>query len=235
MFELENLHVYYGKGHVVQGISLKVNDGEAVGLVGRNGAGKTTTLKATAGLLKQASGRVLLDGHDVSSKAAHLRARLGFGYVPEERAVFPDMTVEENIRIGSMLLGRSEQTHCLDTAYELFPILRDRRGQTAGTLSGGQQKMLALARGISLSRRFILVDEPSEGLMPINVDLVASALVQAVSEGLGVLVVDASFDLLRTVCQRLYVMDNGTLIGNYTPNDFSSPDELAATYLSAGT
>jgi branched-chain amino acid transport system ATP-binding protein len=234
MFEVENLHVYYGKGHVVQGISLAVNSGEAVGLVGRNGAGKSTTLKAIAGLLKQASGRILLDGHDISARPAHVRAHLGFGYVPEERAVFSTMTVEENIRIGSMLLGNKEQTRCLDTAYELFPILRERRGQTAGTLSGGQQKMLALARGISLSRRLILVDEPSEGLMPINVDLVASALVRATSAGLGVLLVDASFDLLRAVCARLHVMDNGSLMGSYSPNDFASPDELAATYLGTG-
>jgi branched-chain amino acid transport system ATP-binding protein len=234
MFEVEDLHAYYGKGHVVQGISLSVNAGEAVGLVGRNGAGKTTTLKAIAGLVKQVTGRIRLDGVEINKKPAHARAHLGFGYVPEERAVFPQMTVEENIRIGAMLLAGSEQADCLDTAYQLFPVLRDRRKQAAGTLSGGQQKMLALARGLALSRRLVLVDEPSEGLMPINVDLVASALVRATAAGLGVLVVDASFDLLRAACTRLHVMDNGILIGTYSPSDFSSPDELAATYLAAG-
>jgi branched-chain amino acid transport system ATP-binding protein len=234
MFELEDLHAYYGKGHVVQGISLRVDSGEAVGLVGRNGAGKTTTLKAIAGLLKQVTGSIRIDGVDVGSKPAHARAHLGFGYVPEERAVFPGMTVEENIRIGAMLLSGGEQTGCLAMAYELFPVLRERRTQAAGTLSGGQQKMLALARGLALSRRLVMVDEPSEGLMPINVDLVASALTRATTAGLGVLVVDASFDLLRAVCVRLHVMDNGTLIGTYSPNDFSGPDELAATYLAAG-
>jgi branched-chain amino acid transport system ATP-binding protein len=231
MFELEELHAYYGKSHVVQGISLRVEAGEAVGLVGRNGVGKTTTLKAIVGLLTRVTGRIQLDGQEIGAKPPHSRARLGLGYVPEERAVFPGMTVEENIRIGSLLLAGKAQDRCLDTAYELFPILRERRRQTAGTLSGGQQKMLGLARGLSLSPRLLLVDEPSEGLMPINVDLVAAALVKAKAAGLGVLVVDASFDLLRTVCSRLHVMDNGVLVGSYSPGDFSSPDELAATYL----
>jgi branched-chain amino acid transport system ATP-binding protein len=234
MFEVQALHVYYGKSHIVQGVSLQIGRGEAVGLVGRNGVGKTTTLKAIMGLVRRTEGRVLLDGTDLTRLPAHLRARRGLGYVPEERAVFPAMTVEENLRIGALLLGNVDQGRFLEAAYRLFPILQERRLQPAGTLSGGQQKMLALARGLAARPTLLLVDEPSEGLMPLNVELITEALVRATGEGMGVLVVDASFDLLRRACSRLYVMDRGVIVGTYRPDEFRSPDELAATYLGVG-
>lgn len=233
MFELENLHSYYGKSHVVQGVSLTVGDGEAVGLVGRNGVGKTTTLKSVMGLLSRTEGRMLLNGEDISARPTHIRAQRGVGYVPEERAVFPGMSVEENIRIGA-LLQNGGHAKSLEMAYALFPILAERRRQLAGTLSGGQQKMLGLARGLALRPKLLLVDEPSEGLMPINVELIARAIETATGEGISVLVVDASFDLLRIACSRLYVMDRGLLVGAHQLGDFSSPDQLAASYLAAG-
>jgi branched-chain amino acid transport system ATP-binding protein len=231
MFELRDLHAYYGKSHVVQGISLEVGRGEAVGLMGRNGVGKTTTLKSIAGLLTRTHGQVLLEGADLSGSPPHSRAQRGLGYVPEAQAVFPEMTVEENIRIGALIQSKADQARCLAAAYELFPILSERRRQMAGTLSGGQQKMLALARGLSLHPKLLLVDEPSEGLMPVNVELIAQALKKATQEGVSILVVDASFDLVRTACARLYAMDRGVLIGTYRPSDFSSPEMLAAAYL----
>ena len=231
MFEVRDLHAYYGKSHVVQGISLQVETGEGVGLMGRNGVGKTTTLKSIAGLLTRTQGSVLLDGADLAGMSSHVRARRGLGYVPEAQAVFPEMNVEENIRIGTMILPRGEQTACVDAAYELFPILSERRKQLAGTLSGGQQKMLALARGLCLRPKLLMVDEPSEGLMPANVELIAQALKKATQEGIGVLVVDASFDLVRTACARLYAMDRGVLVGTYRPSEFSSPEMLASTFL----
>ncbi|HLQ34961.1 MAG TPA: ABC transporter ATP-binding protein [Chloroflexota bacterium] len=231
MFEVNDLHAYYGKSHVVQGISLEVGRGEAVGLMGRNGVGKTTTLKSIAGLLTRTHGRILLEDADLSGMSPHVRARRGLGYVPEAQAVFPEMTVEENIRIGALIQSRANQAQCLDAAYDLFPILSERRRQLAGTLSGGQQKMLALARGLCLRPRLLLVDEPSEGLMPVNVELIAQALKKATQEGVGILVVDASFDLVRTACARMYAMDRGVLVGMYRPADFSSPEMLAATYL----
>jgi len=234
MFEVTDLHAFYGKSHVVQGISLSIAAGEAVGLVGRNGVGKTTTLKSVMGLVRQCSGRVSLLGADVSRLPAHSRAQRGLGYVPEVRAVFTRMTVEENIRIGALLQASARQAECLDMAYRLFPVLKERRLQLAGTLSGGQQKMLALARGLALRPRLLLVDEPSEGLMPLNVALITKALLEATSSGLSVLVVDASFDLLRAACQRLYVMDRGQLVGTYKPSDFATPNELAAAYLGSG-
>jgi branched-chain amino acid transport system ATP-binding protein len=233
MLDVEDLHAYYGASHVVQGISFSVGQGEAVALMGRNGVGKTSTLKSIMGMETRTQGTIRFDGRPLMGLASHVRASRGLGYVPEERAVFPQMSVEENIRIGALLHDRGDQEGCLDRAYGLFPILRERRHQMAGTLSGGQQKMLALARAIALKPKFLMVDEPSEGLMPANVELITNALLVAIQEGLTILVVDSSFDLVRPLCTRLYAMDRGLLIGTYQPSDFSSPDELAATYLGA--
>ena len=235
MFELRGLHVYYGKSHVVQGVSLEAGAGEAVGLVGRNGVGKTTTLKAIIGLLRQTRGEIRFNGREISRLPVHRRAGLGLGYVPEERAVFPEMSVEENIRIGALLQSGRGQEACLDAAYGLFPILRERREQLAGTLSGGQQKMLSLARGLALQPRLLLVDEPSEGLMPMFVAHVGAALARAAEDGNAILLVDASYELLRRVCSRLYVMDRGLITGVYRPEEFASPDALAAAYLGSGS
>ena len=231
LLDVDDLHAFYGASHVVQGVSFSIAQGEAVALVGRNGVGKTSTLKSLMGMETRTRGTVRFAGTPLMGMASHARARKGLGYVPEERAVFPQMTVEENIRIGSLLHRAADQRGVLDRAYALFPILRERRQQMAGTLSGGQQKMLALARGIALQPRLLLVDEPTEGLMPANVELITNALVSATQRGMTVLVVDSSFDLLRTLCARLYAMDRGVLIGTYRPADFSSPDDLAATML----
>ncbi len=231
MLDVQDLHAFYGTSHVVQGVSLSIAPGEAVALMGRNGVGKTSTLKSIMGLETRTSGAVLFDGSSVVGMATHARAARGLGYVPEERAVFPQMTVEENIRIGALVHRHVKQTDCLDAAYALFPVLRERRLQMAGTLSGGQQKMLGLARALALQPKLLMVDEPSEGLMPANVELITHALLDATTAGLTVLVVDSSFDLLRTLCSRLYAMDRGVLIGMYRPADFSGPDELAATIL----
>lgn len=230
MLELQDVHSYYGRSHVIQGISLRVGLGEGVGLVGHNGVGKTTTLKSVMGLGPRTQGRIAFEDRELHGPV-HVRARRGLGFVPDAEAVFPEMTVEENIRTGAMLRARAEHRSCLDIAYELFPVLAERRLQLAGTLSGGQQKMLSLARGLALRPRLIMVDEPSEGLMPINVELIAAALRRAVRDGVGVLVVDSSFDLLKTVCSRLYVMKQGVITGEHQLDEFSSADRLVETYL----
>src|SRR3954471_488079 len=193
MLELQDLHAYYGTSHIVQGISLSVGQGEAVGLMGRNGVGKTTTLKSIMGLEARTRGAIVFDGHDLAGRPSHARAARGLGYVPEERAVFPQMTVEENVRIGALIHRSRDVRECLDAAYELFPILRERRLQLAGTLSGGQQKMLALARALALRPKLLLVDEPTEGLMPANAQLIGQALAKAAQLGVAILLVDASF------------------------------------------
>jgi branched-chain amino acid transport system ATP-binding protein len=235
ILEIQELHAYYGASHVVQGVSFSIERGEAVGLMGRNGVGKTSTLKSIMGLETRTEGKVTFDGGVLNGVASHVRAGRGLGYVPEERAVFPQMTVEENIRIGTLIHPKADQRDCLEAAFALFPILKERRLQLAGTLSGGQQKMLALARALALKPKLLMVDEPTEGLMPMNVELITNALVNATHKGVTVLVVDSSFDLVRPLCARLYAMDRGVLIGTYRPADFSSPDELAATYLGAGS
>jgi branched-chain amino acid transport system ATP-binding protein len=231
MLDVKELHAFYGASHVVQGVSFSISKGEAVALVGRNGVGKTSTLKSLMGMETRTRGNVEFEGSSLMGMASHVRASRGLGYVPEERAVFPQMTVEENIRIGALLHRTGESRGVLERAYTLFPILQERRNQMAGTLSGGQQKMLALARGIALQPKLLLVDEPTEGLMPANVELITHALLSATETGMTVLVVDSSFDLLKTLCARMYAMDRGVLIGTYKPADFASPDELAATML----
>ena len=231
MLAVEDLHAYYGASHVVQGVSFSIGRGEAVALMGRNGVGKTSTLKSIMGLETRTEGSVTFDGAVLNGVASHVRAGRGLGYVPEERAVFPQMKVEENIRIGALIHPRADQHACLEAAFALFPILKERRRQLAGTLSGGQQKMLALARALALRPKLLLVDEPTEGLMPMNVELITNALIAATEQGVTILVVDSSFDLVRQLCARLYAMDRGVLIGTYRPSDFSSPDELAATML----
>jgi branched-chain amino acid transport system ATP-binding protein len=231
MLELRDLHSYYGRSHVVQGVTLQVRLGEGVGLVGHNGVGKTTTLRSIMGLGPRTRGRIAFQDRPLHGAPVHARARRGIGFVPEDEAVFPEMTVAENIRTGALLQPGPEQAACLASAFELFPILAERRSQLAGTLSGGEQKMLALARGLALRPKLILVDEPSEGLMPINVELIAQALNRAVLQGMGVLVVDASFHLLKTVCSRLYVMKRGVITGEHELRDLTSPEQLVATYL----
>jgi branched-chain amino acid transport system ATP-binding protein len=229
LLELHDVHAYYGRSHVVQGVSLQVAAGEGVALVGHNGVGKTTTLKSIMGLGPRTAGRIVFEGRELRG-ATHRRARAGLGFVPDAEAVFPEMTVEENIRAAALVRG-ADARRCLDAAYGLFPLLSERRQQLAGTLSGGEQKALVLARGLSLKPKLILVDEPSEGLMPRNVDLIANALREAVTQGVGVLVVDASFDLLKTICTRLYVMKQGRITGSHEMAEFKSPDSLVATYL----
>jgi branched-chain amino acid transport system ATP-binding protein len=230
LLELDGVHSWYGRSHVIQGISLTVGPGEGVGLVGHNGVGKTTALRSVMGMGPRTRGRIAFEERELRGPV-HTRARRGIGFVPDGEAVFPEMTVEENIRAGALLQARQDQRRCLDGAYELFPLLAERRHQLAGTLSGGQQKMLSLARGLALRPRLIMVDEPSEGLMPINVELIAAALRRAVEQGTAVLVVDASFDLLKTVCTRLYVMKQGTITGEHRLDRFSTAGELVETYL----
>lgn len=231
MLELVDLHAYYGRSHIIQGVSMKVEPGAGVGLCGHNGVGKTTTLRSIMDDGPRTVGRVSFMGDDLTGANTVARVRRGLGLVPDEEAVFPKMSVEENIRIGTFIQGGSKAAAALEVAYELFPILKERRTQLAGTLSGGQQKMLALARGVALEPKMILVDEPSEGLMPINVELIAQALRKAIKGGTGVLVVDSSFDLLKTVCDRVYVMQTGLLTGEFPMERFATPDQLVATYL----
>src|SRR5499427_3743851 len=168
LVQVEDIHTYYGKSHILHGVSLEVGKGEVVGLLGRNGVGKSTTLKAIMGLVHPSQGRVLFEGQSITHLPAHRLARLGIGYVPEDRRIFRLLSVGENLRTGLDRhgLSKTRKTELLEKVYGSFPVLAERRNQAGGTLSGGEQQMLAIARAMVLEPKIILLDAPTEGLMP---------------------------------------------------------------------
>ena len=191
MLEIKDLHVFYGAIHALKGISLTVQDGELVSMIGANGAGKTTTLHAISGLLPAASGSVLLDGKDLQKVPANTIIRLGMSHVPEGRHVFASMTVEENLRMGAYILRDSKKiAENLERVYGHFPRLKERRRQLAGTLSGGEQQMLATGRALMTDPRIVLMDEPSMGLSPLLVKEIFSIIQQLHESGITILLVE---------------------------------------------
>ncbi|WP_337845311.1 ABC transporter ATP-binding protein [Thermus sp.] len=209
---VEALEAGYGKAQVLFGMDLKVGEGEMVALLGANGAGKTTTLRVLSGLVRPWRGQILWDGLDLRPLSPARRARLGLGHVPEGRQLFPLMTVEENLRLGAAFLAPGREKEGFERAYALFPRLWERRGQLAGTLSGGEQQMLAIARALMGFPRILLVDEPSLGLSPRLAEEVLLALVQVVREGTGVLLVEQNAALSLEVAGRAYVLEGGRVV-----------------------
>ncbi|AFV77321.1 ABC-type branched-chain amino acid transport systems, ATPase component (plasmid) [Thermus oshimai JL-2] len=210
--KVEGLEAGYGKAQVLFGVDLEVGEGEMVALLGANGAGKTTTLRALSGLVRPWRGQLLLDGLDLRPLSPARRARLGLGHVPEGRQLFPLMTVEENLRLGAAFLAPGREKEGLERAYALFPRLGERWGQLAGTLSGGEQQMLAIARALMGFPRILLVDEPSLGLSPRLAEEVLLALVQVAREGTGVLLVEQNVALSLEVAGRAYVLEGGRVV-----------------------
>jgi len=204
--EVTDLHVRIGESHVLQGISLSVVKGRVTALLGRNGVGKTTTLRALLGLVPRSRGQVILDGVDVTRAPTHAIVRRGIGYVPEDRDVFAGLTVEENLR-----LAERAGTGRYDLVYQLFPELRERGRQRAGTLSGGQQQMLAIARALLNDNRLLLVDEPTKGLAPLLVSEVAAALERA-SELATVVLVEQNLGVVQRVAEDVVVLDGGRVV-----------------------
>ena len=209
MLVLEQLNCYYDKVHVLKDVSLRLAPGEILGLLGRNGAGKTTTLKAIMGLVKSRSGELVpLE-----------IPQLGIAYVPQGRRLFPLMTVEENLKMG--LLVRDKGLKTLDWVLNLFPALRELLRQRAGTLSGGQQQMLAMARALCLEPRLLLLDEPSEGLMPSLVERLLSSIVELKVHGVAVLLVEQKIEAALKVADRITFLENGSVRGEATPDDLA--------------
>ncbi len=206
---LDAIECYYGRVKVLKGVSLRVAPGEVVALLGRNGAGKTTLMKAIMRLVACKAGTIRLGGADLTQKAPHEVPRLGVGYVPQGRRLFPEMTVEENLRMG--LLG-GNGTFDVAEIYALFPILRDRLGQLAGTLSGGQQQMLAMGRALCLQPKVMLLDEPCEGLQPSFVQKVLETVTLLRSRGVAVLLVEQKVDAALQVADRVAFLENGALV-----------------------
>jgi branched-chain amino acid transport system ATP-binding protein len=217
VLQAEELHAFYGKSHVLFGVSLEVGRGEVVALLGRNGVGKSTTLKAMVGLIPLRAGRVLLrdgeESRDLSMLPCYLRATQGISYVPEDRRIFPFLTVWENLRVGLECKGWDPRTREASVAkvWELFPVLYEKRNVYGRFLSGGQQQMLAIARALVTAPRVLLLDDPSQGLGPLLVDTVMDLVQRLAFEGLGILLVEQNATAALDICARSYVMNKGTI------------------------
>jgi branched-chain amino acid transport system ATP-binding protein len=211
LLSVEDIHTYYGKSHILHGVSLEVGRGEVVGLLGRNGVGKSTTLKAIAGLVRPSAGRVVFDGRAVAGLAPHRIARIGIAYVPEERRIFPQLSVLENLRTGldRAGVGKARKAALIDKVYTYFPVLAERRNQAGGTLSGGEQQMLAIARAMMLEPKIILLDEPTEGLMPRMVAQIAAIIQVLRDEAVAVLLVEQNVPLTLRSGRRIYFIEKG--------------------------
>lgn len=213
LLEVENIHTYYGNIQALRGISLKVEKGEIVTLIGANGAGKTTTLRTISGLLKPAEGHVRLDGEDLSQYQAHEIVYKGVAMVPEGRGVFARLTVMENLEMGAFSLSNKEQINRnLERVFTLFPRLKERRAQVAGTLSGGEQQMLATGRALMASPSVLLMDEPSMGLAPVLVELIFDTIQQINKEGVTILLVEQNALMALGIAHRGYVLQTGEIV-----------------------
>ena len=230
---VEDVHTYYGKSHILHGVSLVVGRGEVVGLLGRNGVGKSTTLKTIMGLVHPSEGRVLLEGEPVTNLPPHKLARLGIGYVPEDRRIFRLLTVMENLRTGLDRSGVSEakKSEMLDKVFAYFPVLGQRRNQAGGTLSGGEQQMLAIARAMMLEPKIILLDEPTEGLMPRMVSQISQIIEVLHREGVAILLVEQNVPLTLAASQRVYIMEKGAVRHHAAAADLKVDDAVIHQYL----
>jgi branched-chain amino acid transport system ATP-binding protein len=230
LLSVDDVHSYYGQSHILQGLSLAVEAGECVALIGRNGVGKTTTLRSILQLTPPREGTVTFRGEDVTGRPTHEVARMGVGWVPEERRMFSHLTVDENLTIATPPGESVEEPY--ETAYAAFPELEDHRGREAGDLSGGQQQMVAIARGLVGHNDLLLVDEPSEGLAPQIVGAVADALARVAEES-TVLLVEQNFPLAMDLADRFYLIDHGTVVESGSTEGVTREDEAIRRHLSA--
>jgi len=230
MLELENVNAYYGDSHILHGVSLAVREGEVACLLGRNGAGKTTTIVTVMGYLHPRPGRIRYDGRDIAALPPYLVARLGFGFVPQERGIFPSLTVRENLTTFARSGGSGYWT--LPRIFELFPQLQSRERNLGFELSGGEQQMLSIARALMLNPRVLLLDEPSEGLAPMIVQEIVKVLARLKQEGLAILLVEQNLPTAFTVGDRHHVMNKGEICFTGSSAELERDDVVLRNYLS---
>ncbi|MEK6711565.1 MAG: ABC transporter ATP-binding protein [Chloroflexota bacterium] len=212
MLQVENVNTYYGLSHVLHDVSLQVGEGEAVAFLGRNGAGKTTTLKTIMGLLKPKAGRILMNGKETTLLPAHAVAQKGITLIPEDRQVFPNLTVFENLKISRLPVdGGKHLDDFLEWIFSLFPPLKERIGNKGSQLSGGEQQMLTMARGLGTEPKLMLVDEPTEGLMPAYVETIRNVLIEIQKKGIAILLVEQRFRMALSITQRAYLIEKGQI------------------------
>ncbi|MBB2912935.1 branched-chain amino acid transport system ATP-binding protein [Streptosporangium becharense] len=233
LLEVSNIHVHYGKIEALKGISVEVNEGEIVTLIGANGAGKTTTLKTISGLRGLTSGRIIFDGRDISRMPGHLRVIAGLGQAPEGRGVFPGMTVHDNLLMGAYTRS-GDFTAELNEAYELFPRLAERRNQAAGTMSGGEQQMLAIGRALMAKPKVLLLDEPSMGLAPLLVQQIFSIIEEINRRGTTVLLVEQNAQQALKLAHRAYVLETGKVVKSAPADELLNDPDVRAAYLGGG-
>ena len=234
MLKITDLNVFYGPIHALKGVSLEVNDGEIVTLIGSNGAGKSTTLNAITGIVKVASGKVELDGQDITNAASHKIVQHGISLSPEGREVFPGLTVEENLRMGAYTRqNKQEIAQNFERVYDLFPRLKERVSQPAGTLSGGEQQMLAIGRSLMSSPKYLLLDEPSMGLAPNLVQMIFSLIEEINKQGMTILLIEQNANMALSVASRAYVLETGRVSLSGDAAQLAQDERVKKAYLGA--
>ncbi|KAA0944379.1 ABC transporter ATP-binding protein [Sporosarcina sp. ANT_H38] len=232
MLKVDNLNVYYGSIHALKGVSLHVDEGEIVTLIGANGAGKSTLLKTLSGLLKPKQGTIEYLNDSIAGKQAQAIVKAGISHVPEGRRVFADMSVEENIELGAFLRkDKAGIQQDFQKVYEIFPRLHERRKQSAGTLSGGEQQMLAMGRAIMAKPKLLLLDEPSMGLAPLMVKTIFQVVKDIKQEGTTILLVEQNANMALSIADRAYVIETGRVILSGTAEELRASEEIKNAYL----
>jgi branched-chain amino acid transport system ATP-binding protein len=231
MLTLEDVHTYYGNIHALQGVSLEVGRGEIVTLIGANGAGKTTTLKSISALVRPRKGRVVYEGKDIVHTEAHALVKLGIGHAPEGRRIFPRLTVIENLQMGAYTRNQNEIGPDVERVFTLFPRLRERTHQLGGTLSGGEQQMLAIGRALMCQPRLLLLDEPSLGLAPILVQQVFATIKEINELGVTILLVEQNALQALTIANRGYVLQTGQVVLSGTAAELRANETVRKAYL----
>lgn len=229
VLQLQEVETYYGKSHILHGVSLEVGPGEVVALLGRNGVGKTTTLRSIMGLTPPRAGRIRFQGREITGLSAHRIPRLGIGYVPQGRHIFPDLTVLENLRIA-LVKGKLDEA-ILRKILNYFPKLETRLAQRGGSLSGGEQQMLAIGRVLVTGPRLILMDEPTEGLQPSLVDLTREIIQAIRSEGVSILLVEQNLEMALKVSHRSYIMEKGAIVFKGRAGELAENHEVQLRHL----